>query len=210
MGRIGASDSGMSRAVSNLSAIKLHSVSETKPVIWLTGISGSGKSTIANLLHEEFTKLGVSSVILDGDIVRKFFEGDLGYTRAERIMNVRRIAFAAKMLAECGTTVIVANIAPYYGVRQFIRAKTPNYVQVYVKASLDEVIRRDVQGHYAKYLAGEMTNIIGADEPYDVPRSPDIELDTEIETPDISCRRILDWLIKSGKIVSQEEEFAHV
>ena len=111
-------------------------------------------------------------------------------------MNVRRVAFAASLLAEHGVLVIVANIAPYYEVRDFIRRKTKNYIQVYVKASLEEVRRRDVKGFYQKYENGEIKDIIGVDDEYATPRSPDLIVDTEKEDPEKSTEKILMMLMK--------------
>lgn len=165
-------------------------------IIWLTGISGSGKSTIANLLKQKLEPKANDLHLLDGDEIRDFFEGDLGYSRKERVMNVRRVAFAASLLAEHNVLVIVANIAPYYEVRDFIRRKANNYIQVYVKASLEEVRRRDVKGFYRKYEKGEIKDIIGVDDEYDEPRSPDLIVDTVKEDPEKSTEKILRMLIK--------------
>ena len=163
-------------------------------VIWLTGISSSGKTTIGKTLKEKLETRYCRVELLDGDNVRDFFENDLGYTRQERILNVKRIAFAAMMIAKHGTSVIVANIAPYYEVRDFIRRQLKEYVQVYLKVSTEAAMARDVKGHYARYARGEMKNIIGLDDKYDVPRTPDIVIDTEQETIDGSVNMILDYL----------------
>ena len=116
-------------------------------VIWLTGISGSGKTTIANLLSERLEEEGHKVKVLDGDMIRDFFDNDVGYARQDRIHNVKRIALAAKLLAESGSTVIVANIAPYYEVRDFIRSKIGNYIQVFLKASVGGRIVGSVRAH---------------------------------------------------------------
>ena len=165
-------------------------------VIWLTGISGSGKSTIAKLLKQKLESLVNDLHLLDGDDIRDFFEGDLGYSHRERVMNVRRVAFAASLLAEHGVLVIVANIAPYYEVRDFIRRKTKNYIQVYVKASLEEVRRRDVKGFYRKHEKGEIKDIIGVDDEYEEPRSPDLIVNTVKEDPEKSTEKIIGMLMK--------------
>ena len=165
-------------------------------VIWLTGISGSGKSTIAKLLKQKLDPEVSDLHLLDGDEIRDFFEDDLGYTRKERVMNVRRVAFAASMLAEHGVLVIVANIAPYYEVRDFIRRKVNNYIQVYVKASLEEVRRRDVKGFYRKYEKGEIKDIIGIDDEYEEPRFPNLIVNTMKEDPEKSTQKILEMLMK--------------
>jgi adenylylsulfate kinase len=165
----------------------------------LTGISGAGKTTLANEVKALFEKKGLPIEVLDGDQVRSFFENDLVYSRNERIANVRRITFAAYLLAKHGVNVIVANIAPYRDVRQFIRKKLePGYVQVYVKAPIELVKKRDVQGHYAKHQAGTMTELIGVDDGYDEPARPDVVCDTQNETVPESVEKIAGFLRKRG------------
>lgn len=161
------------------------------PIMWFTGLSGAGKSTLAQRLHTALAERAVSAELLDGDLVRRFFEGDLGYSRAERILNVKRITFAAVLLAKHGVPVIVANIAPYYEVRDFIRRHAPNYLQIYVKASPDVLRQRDVQGHYAEVEQGALANMVGIDDAYDVPRCPDLVIETDRETVEQSLERIL-------------------
>lgn len=161
-------------------------------VIWFTGISGAGKTTLAQGVRERLA--GCRVLLLDGDEVRDFFEGDLGYSRAERIINVRRIAFAAKLLADCGITVLVANIAPYYEVRDFIRRKIPQYIQIYVRASLETVRRRDVKGHYANFDSGGMDSLVGLDDAYDPPRAPHLTIDTDEQSIPASLDAILAYL----------------
>lgn len=167
---------------------------QTGYVIWLTGISGSGKTTLGIGIKEYLEKKYSQVEFIDGDIVRGFFENDLGYSRKERILNVKRIAFAAMLVAKNGTNVVVANIAPYYEVRDFIRKHIKNYIQIYLNISLEEVMRRDVKGHYAKYEKGKMDNLIGADDIYDVPRQPDLIVNTGETTSEESLSRIIEFL----------------
>lgn len=168
-------------------------------VIWLTGISGAGKSTLAKQLVKTILAKNARVQLLDGDEVRNFFEGDLGYSRNERILNVRRITFPAFLLAQHGIHVVVANIAPYYEVRDFIRKKLgSHYIQIYVKASLETVIKRDVQGHYKKFDSGEIDNIIGMDDYYDIPRNPDLVVDTDNDSIEKSFEKILTLLKERG------------
>ena len=129
---------------------------KTGAVFWFTGISGAGKSTLALKLYEHLRQGGLPCELLDGDEIRDFFEGDLGHSRAERIQNVRRVAFGACLLARNGLHVVVANIAPYYEVRDFIRRKMTRYFQVYVKASPETVMERDVKGHYKAFREGSI------------------------------------------------------
>lgn len=167
-------------------------------VIWLTGISGSGKTTLGLRLKQELEKKYGHVEFLDGDIVREFFENDLGYTREDRIRNVKRIAFAAMFVAKNGTHTIVATIAPYYEVRDFIRKHIKDYIQIYLKTSLEKVMERDVKGQYKKYNDGQINNLIGVDDAYDVPRNPDLIVDTEREPIENSLKKILDYLSKRG------------
>ncbi|MBF0385322.1 MAG: adenylyl-sulfate kinase [Candidatus Omnitrophica bacterium] len=166
-------------------------------VIWFTGISGSGKTTLANRLKTEFDKRFIKAEVLDGDAVREFFENDLGYSREERILNIKRITFAAMLLAKNGINVIVANIAPYYEIRDFIRRKLArNYCQIYLKASIEKVMSRDVKGLYGKMMEKGCKNIVGIDDSYDIPRNSDIIIDTDQETIDGSITRIVGFLRK--------------
>lgn len=167
-------------------------------VIWLTGMSGSGKTTLAQRLEEVIRNKKGRVEVLDGDNVREYFGNDLGFSRQERIMNVKRIAFAAHMLAKNGVDVLVANIAPYYEVRDFIREQTPSYVQIYLKATTDMLKKRDVKGHYAKVERGEMKDMIGVDDAYDVPRNPDLVIDTDSTSIDNSVNAIVALLQTKG------------
>jgi len=168
-------------------------------VIWLTGVSGSGKSTLALALKSEFEKRSKPVEILDGDVVRDFFENDLGYSREERILNVRRVAFAAQMLSQHGVNVIVANIAPYFEVRDFIRRKIENYTQVFVTATEKTLRERDTKGYYAKFESGQMDNMVGQDDKYDEPRNPDLVLQTD-ERPIGVCLEMLIGLCEEKKV----------
>lgn len=167
-------------------------------VLWLTGISGSGKTTLGLKLKFELEKKYRYIELIDGDSVREFFGDDLGYTRKERIMNVKRITFAATLVAKNGTNVIVANIAPYYEVRDYIRTKIKNYIQIYLRISLERAMNRDVKGNYAKYKKGELSNIIGLDDKYDVPRNPALVVDTGLESVDESLHKIMSFLNTKG------------
>ena len=172
-------------------------MSKKGSVIWLTGISGAGKTTLSIALKKELESRGKQISLLDGDVVRDLFEGDLGVSKPDRIMNVRRVTFAAAMLADAGVDVIVANIAPYFEVRDFIRRKIKNYYQIYVKTSVETVQKRDVKGLYAKFEKGEIKNLVGLDDPYEEPRCPDITVDSSIESEQDSLKRILEGIEKS-------------
>lgn len=167
-------------------------------VIWLTGISGSGKTTLGLRLKEELQKRYGRVEFIDGDTVREFFEDDLGYTRDERISNIKRIAFAAMLLGRNQTHVIVANIAPYYEARDFVRRHIKDYIQIYLRITPEEAAGRDVKGYYARHKSGELKNMVGLDETYDEPRNPDLIVDTGRETADESLKKILAYLNLKG------------
>jgi adenylylsulfate kinase len=160
-------------------------------VIWFTGLACAGKTTLATKLKEEFENCGIRPQLLDGDEVREIFGGDLGYSRSDRIMNVKRIAFASMLLAENGTNAIVANIAPFYEVRDFIRRITKTYLQVYVIASLDTLKERDKKSLYVEHRDPNSGDVIGVDDQYDVPRNPDVIVDTDQEMVVEAVERII-------------------
>lgn len=163
-------------------------------VIWLTGISGAGKSTLAAYVSDTLRQQGIPCEMIDGEDVRDFFGNDISFTRTERITNLKRIVYGAKLLSGQGICVVVAAIAPYYEGRDFIRQHLNNYVQVYVKASLDTVVKRDVKGHYKKYTEGDVHNFIGMDDRYEEPRNPAVIVDTGNETVEQSLKKIIRHL----------------
>jgi len=164
-------------------------------VIWLTGLSGSGKTTLGIKIVDALKKMSQPVVFLDGDVVRDFFEHDLGYERRDRILNVRRIAFAARLLAEQNVNVVVANIAPYFEVRDFIRRKLgEDYLQIYLQSSVEQVAARDVKGHYKNQQSGQLNNLVGIDDVYEVPRHPDLVVDTANISVEESLEKILVFL----------------
>lgn len=168
-------------------------------VIWLTGISGAGKSTLGGKALEYLRSRGKEAELLDGDLVRDFFEHDLGYSPAERRLNVRRIAFTAHKLTEHGIHTVVANIAPYYDVRDFIRKKLGSrYLQVYLKTDVGTARARDIKGLYTKADAGDEANVIGLNDDYDVPRTPDLMIDTSVQSEEDSWERLVAFLQSKG------------
>ena len=167
-------------------------------VIWLTGISGAGKTTVGLRLKDELEKKYGHIEFIDGDSVREFFENDLGYTRKERILNVKRIAYAAMLVANNGTHVVVANIAPYYEVRDFIRMRIFKYIQIYLEISAEEAMKRDVKGLYKRYKDGNLKSLIGVDDDYDIPRKPDLVINTASEDVDVTLGRVTNFLKGKG------------
>jgi adenylylsulfate kinase len=160
--------------------------------IWLTGLSGSGKSTVARLVAAELRARGRPVEVLDGDVVRRLLCADLGFTREDRETNVRRIAFVADLLSRNGVTAIAAVISPYRDARDQVRGLLgERFVEVYVRASVEECERRDVKGLYEKARAGEIRAFTGVSDPYEEPLSPELLVDTEQETAAESAARLI-------------------
>ncbi|HET7007257.1 MAG TPA: adenylyl-sulfate kinase, partial [Candidatus Binatia bacterium] len=164
--------------------------------LWFTGLSGSGKSTIANLLDKRLHADGRNTYILDGDNVRHGLNRDLGFTEADRVENIRRIGEVAKLLVDAGLIVIVSFISPYRAERQLARDlfEPGEFVEIYVDTPLDECERRDVKGLYAKARRGELKNFTGIDSAYEIPEAPEIHLRTLELKPEACVERIFGWL----------------
>ena len=150
--------------------------------IWLTGLSGAGKSTIAYALADELRGRGRRVEVLDGDELREAFSPGLGFSRADRDAHVGRVGYLARMLAKHGVVALVPVIAPYEQTRAAVRAGHESdgttYLEVHVATPVDECARRDVKGLYAKHAAGEISSLTGVDDPYEAPTNPDLRLDT--------------------------------
>jgi len=169
-------------------------------VIWLTGLSGAGKSTIAVRLDQELRLLGRTVTVLDGDEVRTHLSKGLGFSKEDRDTNIRRIGHVAGLVAGHGGVAITAAISPYREVRDEVRAAVPGFVEVYVRCSLDELVRRDAKGLYAKALRGEVANFTGVSDPYEEPLHAEVTVDSGEETVEESVERILDCLERLGHI----------
>jgi len=166
--------------------------------VWLTGLSGAGKTTIAGRLEQELRGRGRGVEVLDGDIVRTHLSKGLGFSREDRDTNILRIAFVASLLTRHGVAVISAAISPYEGARRQARELIGSFVEVYVRCDLDELVRRDVKGLYKKALAGEIANFTGVSDPYEEPQHPDVLVDTARETVDESVAKIITVLQARG------------
>ena len=167
--------------------------SRPAPVLWFTGLSGSGKSTIAVRVHEALRGRGSEVEYIDGDALREVFP-TTGFTRAEREEHLRRTGYMASRLAAHGVTVIASFVSPYRESRDFIRRLCPGFVEIYVATPLDECERRDVKGLYARARRGEIRNFTGIDDPYEVPEHPELTLDTRALSVEQSVERVLDRL----------------
>jgi adenylyl-sulfate kinase len=173
--------------------------------VWFTGLSGSGKSTIAEMLFHEFQARGLKTEILDGDVVRQNLSKGLGFSKEDRDLNIRRIGFVANLLTRNGVATICCPISPYKETRDAVRAEIGRFVEVYVYATVDEIAaNRDPKGLYKKALAGEITGFTGVDDPYEAPEDPEIVADTMVESPEESLRTVLNGLKSLGYLGSDE------
>jgi adenylyl-sulfate kinase len=169
-------------------------------VLWMTGLSGSGKTTISYILEEELRRRGLKVERLDGDIVRESLTRDLGFSKEDREKNIERITFVAKLLSRNGVACICSFISPYQSIRDRVRAETTNFIEVFVDASLDSVIERDVKGFYKKALEGTIPNFTGISDPFEAPVNPDIHVRTDLQTPLESAGKILGDLEETSLI----------
>jgi adenylylsulfate kinase len=165
-------------------------------VIWFTGLSGSGKTTIAHAVEEKLLDAGVPIEILDGDVVRENLSKGLGFSKEDRDTNIRRIAFVAHLLQRNGTFVITAAISPYRDIRDEARAMIKDFVEVFADAPIEVCEERDVKGLYAKARAGEIKGFTGVDDPYEAPESPEVVCDTANETVEQSAQKVIDKLVE--------------
>jgi adenylyl-sulfate kinase len=167
-------------------------------VVWLTGLSGAGKTTIGLELEKELLKRNLRVQRLDGDIVRKSLTKDLGFSEEDRKLNIERITFVTRLLAKHGVATLVSFISPYIAVREEARKKVKevdgHFVEVFVKASVEECAKRDVKGLYKKAFAGEIENFTGVSHPYEEPPTPEVICDTEKETIEESTQKIIHYL----------------
>jgi adenylylsulfate kinase len=177
--------------------------------IWLTGLSGAGKSAIAQRLAQELERIGRKTDILDGDAVRTHLSKGLGFSREDRDTNIARIAFVCSLLVRHGAAVVSAAISPFAQARNDARAQIgEGFIEVYVHCSLDELVRRDVKGLYAKALRGEIANFTGVSDPYESPENPEIVVDTETQSLEESVAIILAYLEKNAFIERKNQAFA--
>jgi bifunctional enzyme CysN/CysC len=171
-------------------------------VLWLTGLSGAGKSTIANLVDKKLTALGRHTYLLDGDNVRHGLNKDLGFTPQDRVENIRRVAEVSKLMADAGLIVLVSFISPFRSERRMARQLfgPGEFLEVFVDTPLAEAERRDVKGLYKKARRGELKNFTGVDSPYEAPESPEIHIDTTAVDAEAAAERLVEYLRDAGMV----------
>jgi bifunctional enzyme CysN/CysC len=171
-------------------------------VVWFTGLSGSGKSTIANIVESKLHTLGVRTYLLDGDNVRHGLNRDLGFTDADRVENIRRIAEVSRLMVDAGLVVLVSFISPFIAERRLARSRVDEgeFVEVFVDTPLRVAEERDPKGLYAKARAGELANFTGIDSPYEAPISPEVHIDTTATTPEDAADQVIEQLRHAGII----------
>jgi len=170
--------------------------------LWFTGLSGAGKTTVAEIVEKELKERGLRVEVLDGDIVRTNLSKGLGFSREDRNINVLRIGFVANLLTRNGVAVIVSAISPYKEARDQVRRRIIDFVEVFVDVPLEVAAERDVKGLYKKAFAGEIEQFTGVSDPYEPPAAPDLILKTDQETPEESARKVIEKLEYFGYLWS--------
>jgi bifunctional enzyme CysN/CysC len=181
-------------------AARAHIKGQRPAVLWFTGLSGAGKSTIANLVEKKLHSLGRHTILLDGDNVRHGLNRDLGFTDADRVENIRRVAEVARLMADAGLIVLVSFISPFRAERQLARDLTPagEFYEIFVDTPLAIAEERDVKGLYRKARAGALKNFTGVDSPYEAPEAPEIRIDTQKLSPAEAAELIVAALTGEG------------
>ena len=175
-------------------------------LIWLTGLSGSGKSTLAYAIEKQLYQLGCNAFVLDGDNVRARLCSDLDFSGNDRKENIRRVSEVANLMMQSGTIAIVALISPFEADRNSVRNSTleGNFIEIYCKASLEVCESRDKKGIYKLARSGQIKNLTGIDSPYEEPKNPELIIDTQSESLEVSITKIFDFLISEGKIIKND------
>jgi adenylylsulfate kinase len=170
--------------------------------LWFTGLSGAGKTTVAEIVERELKERGLQVEVLDGDIVRTNLSKGLSFSREDRNINVLRIGFVANLLTRNGVAVIVSAISPYKEARDQVRRRIVDFVEVFVDVPLEVAAERDVKGLYKKAFAGEIEQFTGVSDPYEPPAAPDLVLKTDEESPEESARKVIEKLEYYGYLWS--------
>jgi bifunctional enzyme CysN/CysC len=173
-------------------------------VLWFTGLSGSGKSTVANLVEKRLFSRGRHTVVLDGDNVRHGLNRDLGFTDVDRVENIRRVAETAKLMADAGLIVLVSFISPFRSERDMARGLVPEgeFVEIFVDTPIDICRQRDPKGLYARADAGDLKNFTGVDSPYEPPERPEVHLRTAAASPEALAEEVITYLEARGRLAA--------
>jgi adenylyl-sulfate kinase len=177
--------------------------------LWFTGMSGAGKSTISVIVEERLRAAGARVEVLDGDAVRTHLSKGLGFSKEDRDENIRRIGFVCELLSRNGVVAIVAAISPYRAVREEVRARIGNFVEVYVECPVAVLAERDVKGLYKKALAGEIPHFTGITDPYEPPERPEVTVNSSTETPQRSADKIWATLEHLGLVSFDRSALTH-
>ncbi len=177
--------------------------------LWFTGMSGAGKSTISALIERRLREAGAKVEVLDGDVVRTHLSKGLGFSKEDRDENIRRIGFVCELLSRNGAIAIAAAISPYRAVRDEVRARIANFVEVYVECPLGVLAERDVKGLYKKALAGEIERFTGVTDPYEPPLNAEVTVNSSRETPEQSAERIWATLERLGLVSFDRSPLSH-
>jgi adenylyl-sulfate kinase len=204
-----APDGSVRRNLAAQSDLASHKNMHKGFTLWFTGLSGAGKSTLSHTIAERLRAHGAEVELLDGDIVRTRLSKGLGFSKEDRDENIRRIGFVCELLSSHGVIAIVAAISPYRAVREEVRSRIPNFVEVYVECPIDVLSERDVKGLYKKALAGEIANFTGISDPYEPPLDPTVVVNSSRETPEQSLERIWATLENSGLISFDRSTLSH-
>ena len=173
-------------------------------VLWFTGLSGSGKSTIADIVVPALRKRGVKIEVLDGDVVRTNLSKGLGFSKEDRDINILRVGFVANLMSRNGLAACCACISPYKAIRDAVRKQVKGdggrFIEIFMDTPIEECMKRDIKGLYKKALAGEIKQFTGVDDPYEAPENPEVVLETCEATPEESAEQLLAYLEKEGLI----------
>lgn len=169
-------------------------------VVWFTGLSGAGKTTISQLVAEKLQARNVRHHLLDGDEVRAHLTKDLGFSKADRFTNIERVAYVANLLTQHDLIVLASFITPYQNMRDYCRKTIRSYVEVYVKCSLEECIRRDVKGMYQRALKREINHFTGISDPFETPLAPELILHSDKVSAETCANQVITFLEQAGYI----------